>query len=108
MGPRPVVPYKDERTYRTLDEIEAHIPHADRQKRVDLQPYINEGCYTVPDHASLTRVYKLFRGMGLRHLPVVSRTGVAVGMITRADLRLAGEPRMSRDHGGSSHISEPP
>jgi chloride channel 7 len=88
-APSAMVPYKAERTYRSLDEIKASLTQEDLQKLVDLKPYINQGCYTVPEHASLTRVYKLFRGMGLRHLPVVNRMGVAVGMITRADLLLA-------------------
>lgn len=86
-----MVPYKDERTNRSLSEIKAALSAEDLPKVVDLLPYVNEGCFTVPETASVTRVYKLFRAMGLRHLPVVTRRGMTAGMITRADLRLIEE-----------------
>jgi len=89
--PSPTVPFKDERTTQTVDALASALATEDLDKLVDLRPYVNEGCYTVPEHASVTRVYKLFRGMGLRHLPVVSRLGTPAGMITRADLRLVEE-----------------
>jgi len=89
--PSPMVPFKEERTHQTVDALASALATEDLELMVDLRPYVNEGCYTVPEHASVTRVYKLFRGMGLRHLPVVSRLGMPAGMITRADLRLVEE-----------------
>lgn len=77
--------------YPSLEDIKAVLDPADYGKQVDLSPYLNRGGYTVPEHAALTRVYMLFRGMGLRHLPVVSHDGSVVGTITRKDLILARE-----------------
>jgi hypothetical protein len=37
-------------------------------------------------NASVQRAYRLFRTMGLRHLPVVNHDNVLVGMITRQDV----------------------
>merc|ERR1712130_570776 len=87
--PAPVIPYTDERHNTSLRQIEKAIPRSDLAKQIDLHPYVNEGCYTVPKHAALTRVYQLFRDMGLRHLPVLNRNGDACGIITRKDLILA-------------------
>ena len=53
---------------------------------VDLRPYINAGPYIVHHNTSLQRLYRLFRGMGLRHLCVVDFHNRVVGMITRNDL----------------------
>merc|ERR1712176_1649943 len=89
MDPPPMVPYKDERNLRSLKDIRSSLTAADLTKVIDLRPYINQGCYTVPEHASMTRVYMLFRGMGLRHLPVLAHGGELCGIITRKDSILA-------------------
>jgi len=88
-NPPPVVPYKDSRHNRPVEEILGVISEEDLNKRVDLRPYVNQGSYTIPEYAALTRAYMLFRAMGLRHLPVLSTSGYCVGMITRKDLILA-------------------
>jgi len=93
----PVMPYEEVsnvfRKYPSLSEIKQILSDDPDicQKRIDLKPYMNRGGYTVPEHAALTRVYMLFRAMGLRHLPVVSHDGDVVGIITRKDLILAHE-----------------
>eukprot|EP00931_Biecheleriopsis_adriatica_P071319 TRINITY_DN45166_c0_g1_i1.p1 TRINITY_DN45166_c0_g1~~TRINITY_DN45166_c0_g1_i1.p1 ORF type:complete len:493 (-),score=72.00 TRINITY_DN45166_c0_g1_i1:107-1585(-) len=74
-----------------LEDIRRALAAEDQLKRIDLKPYMNRGGYTVPQHAALTRVYMLFRTMGLRHLPVVSHDGDVCGIITRKDLILAHE-----------------
>lgn len=87
----PMVPYEDESAKPTLEEIRRMLRPDDYDKVIDLRPYVNDGCFTVPPHAALLRVHMLFRGMGLRHLPVVTRDGKAQGIITRKDLILASE-----------------
>eukprot|EP00930_Biecheleria_cincta_P071328 TRINITY_DN58845_c0_g1_i1.p1 TRINITY_DN58845_c0_g1~~TRINITY_DN58845_c0_g1_i1.p1 ORF type:complete len:900 (-),score=127.65 TRINITY_DN58845_c0_g1_i1:49-2748(-) len=95
----PVMPYEELssvfRNYPSLSEIKQALSDDPDicQMRIDLKPYMNRGGYTVPEHAALTRVYMLFRTMGLRHLPVVSHDGDVCGIITRKDLILAhGDP----------------
>jgi chloride channel 7 len=72
--------------YPTLDKIEAKLSPEDYKKLIDLKPYLNRGCFSVPERASLSRVYTFFRTMGLRHLPVVNQNGALSGIITRKDL----------------------
>merc|ERR1712176_231725 len=81
----PIVPYMDKQVKVHLDYLRSLLTQDDLRKCVDLRPYANRGCFTLPEDAALVRVYKLFRGMGLRHLPVVSRQGIPCGIITRKD-----------------------
>merc|ERR1712241_226088 len=69
-----------------LEKIKAQMSEDDYNKLIDLKPYLNRGCYTVQERSSLSRVYTFFRTMGLRHLPVVNRSGNVTGIITRKDL----------------------
>ena len=39
------------------------------------------------DATPVTRVFRLYRGLGLRHLPVVDVDNKVVGMITRKEIR---------------------
>eukprot|EP00929_Paragymnodinium_shiwhaense_P000861 TRINITY_DN101063_c0_g1_i1.p1 TRINITY_DN101063_c0_g1~~TRINITY_DN101063_c0_g1_i1.p1 ORF type:complete len:830 (+),score=149.60 TRINITY_DN101063_c0_g1_i1:103-2592(+) len=91
----PCLPWKEvmkrHPNYPSLDEVIEVLKEEDYAKRVDLRPYVNRGGYSVPVHAALTRVYMLFRTLGLRHLPVVSHTGAVCGIITRKDLILKHE-----------------
>ncbi|XP_070014983.1 chloride channel protein CLC-d isoform X2 [Nicotiana sylvestris] len=63
----------------TLDDLEMYI---------DLAPFLNPSPYVVPEDMSLTKVYNLFRQLGLRHLLVVPRPARVIGVITRKDLIL--------------------
>ena len=87
---------------RSLDEVESRLDAADLESKIDLVPYMNRGCYTVPEHAALTRVYMLFRTMGLRHLPVLNVDGDIVGVITRKDLHHSHDEIESRCNSMSS------
>jgi chloride channel 7 len=40
---------------------------------IDLGPYVNHSYYVVQEDASLSKVYQLFRSLGLRHLAVIPR-----------------------------------
>lgn len=63
-----------------------HFSSDDLEMYIDLAPFINPSPYVVPEDMSLTKVYNLFRQLGLRHLFVVPRASRVIGMITRKDL----------------------
>ncbi|XP_028773976.1 chloride channel protein CLC-d [Neltuma alba] len=58
----------------------------DLEMYIDLAPFLNPSPYIVPEDMSLTKVYNLFRQLGLRHLFVVPRPSRVLGLITRKDL----------------------
>ncbi|KAJ6806239.1 chloride channel protein CLC-d isoform X3 [Iris pallida] len=55
---------------------------------LDLAPFLNPCPYIVPEDMSLSKVYNLFRQLGLRHIFVVPRASHVMGLITRKDLLL--------------------
>nr|XP_009672961.1 PREDICTED: H(+)/Cl(-) exchange transporter 7 [Struthio camelus australis] len=63
-----------------------HVSQDERECMMDLSEFMNPSPYTVPQEASLPRVFKLFRALGLRHLVVVDNRNEVVGMVTRKDL----------------------
>ncbi|XP_073137026.1 chloride channel protein CLC-d isoform X1 [Henckelia pumila] len=63
-----------------------HLTSDDLEMYIDLAPFLNPSPYVVPEDTSLTKVYNLFRQLGLRHILVVPRASRVVGMITRKDL----------------------
>ncbi|XP_061455498.1 H(+)/Cl(-) exchange transporter 7-like isoform X2 [Rhineura floridana] len=63
-----------------------HVSQDERECMMDLTEFMNASPYTVPQEATLTRVYKLFRALGLRHLVVVDNHNQVVGLVTRKDL----------------------
>ncbi|XP_049374333.1 LOW QUALITY PROTEIN: chloride channel protein CLC-d [Solanum verrucosum] len=65
-----------------------HFTPDDLEMYIDLAPFLNPSPYVVPEDMSLTKVYNLFRQLGLRHLLVVPRPARVIGMITRKDLIL--------------------
>lgn len=68
----------------TIDSIS--LTPAELTAFVDLSYYMHAAPYTVFQKALLSRVFRLFRTMGLRHLIVVNHRNRVVGMITRKDL----------------------
>ncbi|XP_049950327.1 H(+)/Cl(-) exchange transporter 7 isoform X1 [Schistocerca serialis cubense] len=70
--------------YESIDEVS--LSETERTYSVDLRPFMNQSPYTVQHSASLPRVFRLFRALGLRHLPVVNDANEVVGMVTRKDL----------------------
>jgi len=56
-------------------------------KYLDLRPFMNPTPFSVRGISPLTRVYHLYRKMGLRHLPVCNKRNEVIGIITRQDLR---------------------
>uniref|UniRef100_A0A8D0WG86 Chloride channel protein n=2 Tax=Sus scrofa TaxID=9823 RepID=A0A8D0WG86_PIG len=63
-----------------------HVSQDERECTMDLSEFMNPSPYTVPQEASLPRVFKLFRALGLRHLVVVDNRNQVVGLVTRKDL----------------------
>ncbi|KAE8578748.1 hypothetical protein XENTR_v10023756 [Xenopus tropicalis] len=63
-----------------------HVSQDERECQMDLTEFMNPTPYTVPQDASLPRVFKLFRALGLRHLVVVDNHNRVVGLVTRKDL----------------------
>uniref|UniRef100_A0A670ZCH2 Chloride channel protein n=1 Tax=Pseudonaja textilis TaxID=8673 RepID=A0A670ZCH2_PSETE len=63
-----------------------HVSQDERECMVDLTEFMNPSPYCVPQEASLPRVFKLFRALGLRHLVVVDNQNQVVGLVTRKDL----------------------
>ncbi|CAM9377787.1 unnamed protein product [Phaeothamnion confervicola] len=71
---------------RYPDVHDLRISAEDREGWMDLRPYVNTAPYVINESASMTRTYRLFRTLGLRHLCVVNHHNQVVGMMTRKDL----------------------
>ena len=63
-----------------------HISDEDRDQLLDLRPFMDPCPFLANELMPLHRVYRLFGGLGLRHLPVVDCREQVVGMITRKDV----------------------
>ena len=48
---------------------------------------MNPAPFSVMDVTPLTRVFRLYRAMGIRHLPVTNIENEVVGILTRKELR---------------------
>ncbi|CAI9118521.1 OLC1v1020104C1 [Oldenlandia corymbosa var. corymbosa] len=68
----------------SIDDI--YLSQDDLEMYIDLAPFVNPSPYVVPEDMSLSKVYNLFRQLGLRHIFVVPRASRVIGMITRKDL----------------------
>lgn len=62
-----------------LSEEEKHF-------EIDLSPYLNFSPYSLNENSNLPRVFKLFRGLGLRHIVIVDQNNYVVGIVTRIDI----------------------
>ncbi|XP_030548161.1 chloride channel protein CLC-d [Rhodamnia argentea] len=78
-------------TSRGLSIGDIHLSSDDLEMYIDLAPFLNPSPYVVPEDMSLTKVYNLFRQLGLRHVFVVPRASRVVGLITRKDLLIEEE-----------------
>ncbi|XP_074647081.1 H(+)/Cl(-) exchange transporter 7-like [Tubulanus polymorphus] len=63
-----------------------HISRHERECYIDLRPYMNPAPYLVLETMSLPRLFKLFRGLGLRHTVVIDHQNNVIGIVTRKDL----------------------
>ncbi len=68
------------------DAIFAHLSQEEMEMWLDLRPFMQRHPFVVQADASLSRAYRLFRTMGLRHLFVGPPQPKVVGIITRKDI----------------------
>lgn len=54
----------------SLQRVLAGLEDDDMNRQIDITPYMNSYPYTLDRDASLSRVFRLFRTMGLRHIVV--------------------------------------
>ena len=54
---------------------------------LDMRQVMNPWPHVVFEGASLSRVFRLYRGIGIRHLPVININNEVVGMLCRKELR---------------------
>ncbi len=53
---------------------------------INLDRFLNPAPVSVQTVTRLSRVYQLYRSMGIRHMPVVDKKNRVVGMLTRQEL----------------------
>lgn len=70
--------------YITLKEIQILPEEMDME--LDLRPYMNLSPYSLTENSNLPRIFRLFRGLGLRHLVIVDEHNRVVGIVTRIDI----------------------
>jgi len=66
--------------------IDRKVTMDERKTIIDLTPYMNVSPFSVHEGFSAVYAFQLFRGLALRHLPVVTAEGLVVGILTRKDL----------------------
>ena len=71
---------------RYIDVSNIHVKDSEREFELDLRPYMNLSPYSVTENSNLPRIFRLFRGLGLRHLTIVDQTNRVVGIVTRIDI----------------------
>lgn len=70
--------------YLTMKDID--IQEDERELEIDLRPYMNLAPYSLTENSNLPRIFRLFRGLGLRHLVINDDHNRVVGIVTRIDI----------------------
>ncbi|XP_015175894.1 PREDICTED: H(+)/Cl(-) exchange transporter 7 [Polistes dominula] len=70
--------------YPAIQDVQ--ITEEEKTYTIDLRPFMNPSPYAVIHSSSLPRIFRLFRALGLRHLPVLNDVNEVIGMITRKDI----------------------
>ncbi|KAI4493606.1 hypothetical protein M0804_001782 [Polistes exclamans] len=70
--------------YPAIQDVK--ITEEEKTYTLDLRPFMNPSPYAVKHSSSLPRIFRLFRALGLRHLPVLNDVNEVIGMITRKDI----------------------
>jgi chloride channel 7 len=92
-SPKPLLELEDfasslESKNMSIDDMRGEILNIEQiypNAAIDLRPYMNPAAIFVMPECPITRCFTLFRGMGIRHLPVVDDS-VVVGIISRKEL----------------------
>lgn len=79
----------NQRAASTTDDTTSSVTGVGEQAVVDLTPYVDRSTLTVQVGFPMSKVYTLFRSLGLRHLCVVNEEGAPVGILTRKELMCA-------------------
>lgn len=80
--------------YDTLERNYPHFPTvediqlspAEMQSWLDVRPYMCTAPYSINESSSISRCYRFFRTMGLRHLIVLDNSHRVTGIVTRKDI----------------------
>ncbi len=72
--------------YPSIESVTSHITAEERDFTIDMRPVMNPSAYAVSHTASLTRIFRLFRALGLRHLVVNNDRNEVIGIVTRKDI----------------------
>ena len=80
--------YRDlESSYPRYPQInEIKLTYEERQLWMDLTPYMNATPLAINQQTPVTRVYRLFRSLGIRHLMIVNHSNELCGIVSRKDL----------------------
>jgi len=71
-------------TYLQLKDIQINENELDLE--LDLRPYMNLAPYSLSENSNLPRIFRLFRGLGLRHIVIVDKRNNVIGIVTRIDV----------------------
>jgi len=74
------------REQKPIEVIEDNIDDHEKDYQLDLRPYMNCSPFSVTEEFYSIYAFRLFRSMGLRHLPVVDDNNQVKGIITRKDI----------------------
>ncbi len=69
-----------------LDIGDVEIRPEWREYELDLRPYMNLSPYSLNENSNLPRIFRLFRGLGLRHIVIVDMRNRVIGIVTRIDI----------------------
>lgn len=61
------------------------IPKKDLAYSIDLKTFMNRSVHSAMENASVSKIFEIFRALGLRHLVVVDKKNDVRGVITRKD-----------------------
>jgi chloride channel 7 len=70
--------------YLSLKDVD--IAESEMDYELDLRPYMYLSPYSLTENTNLPRIFRLFRGLGLRHLIIVDEHNRVVGIVTRIDI----------------------
>lgn len=61
------------------------IPPKDLKFTINLKIFMNRSVHSAMENASVSKIFEIFRALGLRHLVVVDKKNEVRGVITRKD-----------------------
>jgi chloride channel 7 len=71
---------------RYINIKDVKVEDDEKSLELDLRPYMSLAPYSLTENCNLPRIFRLFRGLGLRHLVIVNDHNQVVGIVTRVDI----------------------